>query len=161
MLGGGWVIDWTTASWLDIVVDNCAICRNHIMDLCAFCFHVYLIRQLPYFLPYLLLGIDCQANQVSATSEECNAAWGICNVRYTSWNFCILSERIRHSMPSISIASLVGWRQGMSVLWTTENGSYRGLSFLLLYHSRNHGWYVAQIWAVNQFIYATHSPVYF
>ena len=41
----------------DIVVDNCAICRNHIMDLC----------------------IEGKANQVSATNGKGSVAWGICN----------------------------------------------------------------------------------
>lgn len=40
----------------DMVVDNCAICRNHIMDAC----------------------IECQANQ-SGQNDECNVAWGVCN----------------------------------------------------------------------------------
>ena len=43
-------------SW-DVVVQSCAICRNHIMQHC----------------------IECQANASSTTMAECNVATGMCN----------------------------------------------------------------------------------
>merc|ERR1712080_286770 len=50
---------WTAvAFWLwDIVVETCAICRNHLMEPC----------------------IECQPNTLVNGNDDCIAAWGVCN----------------------------------------------------------------------------------
>jgi RING-box protein 1 len=73
----------------DIVVDNCAICRNHIMDLC----------------------IECQANQASATSEECTVAWGICNVSSPYNIIQIHANTIQHAFHFHCISRWLKTRQ--------------------------------------------------
>ena len=59
----------------DIVVDNCAICRNHIMDLCIEC----QANQVWTDLIEKMISKTRYSCQASATSEECTVAWGMCN----------------------------------------------------------------------------------
>jgi Anaphase-promoting complex subunit 11 RING-H2 finger len=86
-------------SW-DIQVDNCAICRNHIMDLC----------------------IECQAG--GAPTDDCSVAWGACNVRPIHFDACLFSV-LTLSTRSTNTALRAGSRRARCVPWTTATGSSR------------------------------------
>jgi len=49
----------------DVVVDVCAICRNHIMEPCIEC--------------QACQGHTCQAPGQEPGDQECTVAWGVCN----------------------------------------------------------------------------------
>ena len=74
-------------------------------------------------------GIECQANQASATNEECTVAWGICNV-----SLCpvlhvhnVSDADYRISTPFTFIAFHVGLKPDKFARWTTETGSSRSM----------------------------------
>ncbi len=51
-------------------------------------------------------GIECQANQASATSEECTVAWGVCNVSISTDNqICVGSHLKTHFVPIAGLVS--------------------------------------------------------
>ncbi|RYR21787.1 hypothetical protein Ahy_B03g067104 isoform A [Arachis hypogaea] len=100
----------------DIVVDNCAICRNHIMDLC----------------------IECQANQASATSEECTVAWGMqCILDYNSVHILYHSTGVcNHAFHFHCISRWLKTRQ------ITVSGNFRNMvtRSLVMVEFHGHMW---------------------
>ena len=116
----------------DIVVDNCAICRNHIMDLCE------------HILQYtsLVVQANLQRHRVSGKSgisckRRMYGGLGYLQCMILSLlNYDPTDGRLTDSTLFISIASLAGSRRDKCALWTTRIGNSKSMG------GRGIGWYV-------------------
>jgi len=92
---------WTAVafwSW-DIQIENCAICRNHLMEPC----------------------IECQPNAINNNQDPCIAAWGQCN---HAFHFHCINRwlKTRHACPLDNTE----WVTQKLGTWTTETSSGLG-----------------------------------
>ena len=81
--------------WHQNVVLSCPRC--FLLVLFCFCLSIMLY----------LSGIECQANQASATSEECTVAWGVCNVSTVCLFFWYSVEENLHECVSCDYLRLM------------------------------------------------------